>query len=82
MLIIVVFITLLMGAPEGDICMGKTKPKAIRTSSLSVCNRNAGGGGGGYPSMCQRSHILDGAIMFYDFYFTFNESKVPIGGAF
>lgn len=44
MLIIVVFIALLMGAPEGDICMGKTKPKAIRTSSLSVCNRNAGGG--------------------------------------
>lgn len=38
MLIIVVFITLLMGTrsnPEGDVFMGKTKPKALRTSSLS-----------------------------------------------
>lgn len=48
MLIIVVFITLLMGTrsdPEGDVFMGKTKPRVLRTSSLSGLTEMQGGGG-------------------------------------
>lgn len=49
MLIIVVFITLLMGTrsdPEGDVFMGKTEPKVLRISSLSGFTEMGGRGGG------------------------------------
>lgn len=48
MLVIVVFITLLMGTrsdPEGDVFMGKTKPRVLRTSSLSGLTEMQEGGG-------------------------------------